>query len=429
MSAVREGDVSIAPAMSTSSPDGWSGALWIGEIELSTIMGGNRLELASRDGYARARLLIREAGLVRGFVELPIPNDGRLAIADILAAAEALPEAEAATPLSGTPPWFSVVICTRDRPDLLRVALRSVLEIEYPSFEIVVVDNASGTDATRQLVESEFGSQAVTLVSEPTPGLATARNAGLQIATGEFVAFTDDDVVVDPQWLAELARGFALGDEVSCVSGLVPTGELRTETQLYFDQRVSWSRNLRQRIFSMKQRPKDLPMFPFSVGEFGTGANFAVRRETVMNLRGFDTAFGVGTRTGGGEDIDMFTRVLLSGHELVIRPSAIVWHRHRHDIAALQSQARSYGTGLGAWLTKIAIHPRTFWLAVSRSPWAAVRVLSMARRTNQTESADQINPELRREIRRVGLLELMYVARGPLAYARERRAGAGLMPK
>src|SRR5687767_1821551 len=81
----------------------------------------------------------------------------------------------------------------------------------------------------------------------------------------------------------------------------------------------------------MADPPADPPTFPFCVGAFGTGANFALDRRTALALGAFDPALGVGTRTGGGEDIDMFTRVIREGHSLVVQPSAIVWHRHRAE--------------------------------------------------------------------------------------------------
>jgi hypothetical protein len=210
----------------------------------------------------------------------------------------------------------------------------------------------------------------------------------------------------------------------------VPSGELRTAVQAFFDDRVSWSRNLRPRRFSIADPPAGLPMFPFSVGEFGTGANFALRRSYALGIGGFDTAFGVGTRTGGGEDLDMFTRVILAGQSLVVEPSALVWHRHRDDLAALRHQARGYGTGLGAWLTKIALNPRTAILALRRSPTALVHLFRKGGGAlpdsgeRMTVTASATDGALRREINRVGWYELACVARGPWAYFRQRWSGA-----
>jgi hypothetical protein len=100
-------------------------------------------------------------------------------------------------------------------------------------------------------------------------------------------------------------------------------------------------------------------LFPFAVGHYGTGANFAVGRDVAIALGGFDEALGAGSPTGGGEDLDMFFRVLDAGGQLVYDPAAVVWHRHRADGDGLAAQSRTYGTGLGAWIAKIACDRRT----------------------------------------------------------------------
>jgi GT2 family glycosyltransferase len=439
------------PMPSALAPD-WPGALWVGTVdleELSSATVGDTIALADSAGYPRARLLVRHGARVLGFVELAITElpaiGGGVALDDLWLAIGELPElpASVASPLDL--PRFTVVLCTRDRADQLRGALRSVLDVDYPFFEVVVVDNAGATDATRRLVVDEFDDPRITFVSEPVPGLASARNAGLREAHGEMVAFTDDDVIVDRWWLRGLAAGFARAEDVTCVSGLVPSGELRTPVQRFFDDRVSWSRNLAVREFRLSEQPADLPMFPFSVGEFGTGANFALRRDRALRMGGFDTAFGVGTRTGGGEDLDMFTRVLFAGGALVVEPSAIVWHRHRSDLDALRAQAVGYGTGLGAWLTKVAFSPTMFGAAVARGPRALRRLLAKGGGTLEPAPAaptpaDGVSgasdgrrreapddTDWARAVSRVGWLELASVAMGPWRYLRQRWDGAGVL--
>jgi hypothetical protein len=114
----------------------------------------------------------------------------------------------------------------------------------------------------------------------------------------------------------------------------------------------------------MADPPADQPLFPFQVGRFGTGANFAVKRDRVLQLGGFDEALGAGTASQGGEDLDLFFRVLTAGDALATEPAAIVWHRHRSDNEALLVQARGYGLGLGAWLTKVVLDPPHRRLAI-----------------------------------------------------------------
>jgi GT2 family glycosyltransferase len=230
--------------------------------------------------------------------------------------------------------------------------------------------------------------------------------------------------VVDKAWLSEIAAGFEQAPDVACVTGLVPGGELRSRFQGYFEDRVSWSKVIEPQIFSLADPPAHLPTFPFCVGEFGTGANFALNRRMALSLGAFDTAFGVGTRTGGGEDLDMFTRVILDGYSLVLQPSAIVWHRHRDDLHTLRLQARGYGTALGAWITKILLNPRTARLALVRSPRALRILFSKAGRPGGSSG---LPDEWDSQIAEVMRLELASVARGPLNYLIQRASGEGVI--
>ncbi|WP_178358534.1 glycosyltransferase family 2 protein [Mycolicibacterium hippocampi] len=329
----------------------WPHARWIGMLDLDDwtpdLDGAVEFVAGDADGYQKARVLMRHRLQPVAFVEASIV-DGRVRVQVPADSTRDEPERHCRLPS------VSVVVCTRDRPDQLADALKSIRALDYPDYEVVVVDNAASSDATARVV-AELGDSRVRRVAEPIPGLSTARNTGLRAARHDLVAFTDDDVFVDRQWLRGIVRGFARTPRVSCVSGLVPSGELRTPAQNYFDQRVSWAGSLQPRLFSMAAPPPDQPLFPFQVGRLGTGANFAVKRDRIVELGGFDEALGAGTAAQGGEDLDLFFRVLTAGDELATEPSAIVWHRHRSDNDALLAQARGYGLGLGAWLTKVTL--------------------------------------------------------------------------
>jgi GT2 family glycosyltransferase len=435
---IAPGSLVVSPAMPLAGAPEWPSARWVGAVDVADVRPGP-VGLRESDGYRHARFLVREGVTVRGFVDLDV-TDGTVdgaqlsaAIANLPPAAgsdAARPGAERATPVADESlPSMTVVVCTRDRADQLRTSLAAILRLDYPRFDVVVVDNASRTSATSDLLAQEFADPRVQLVAEPVAGLSRARNTGLQRATGEIVAFTDDDVVVDPFWLRQLAAAYASAPGIDCVTGLVPSGELRTRVQGFFDDRVTWSKSIEPRLYSTSAPPDDLPMFPFCVGQYGTGANFSLRRSAAHELGGFDTAFGVGTRTGGGEDLDMFTRVLLSGRSLAVQPSAIVWHRHRDDIAELTKQAKGYGTGLGSWLTKIIVSPRTFPLVMVRAPRAVVRLVSIAWRKPEVSVVESGGPadEFDRSIARVGWVELASVARGPWLFFRQRLAGERTM--
>jgi GT2 family glycosyltransferase len=412
--------VVLSPAMPLGGGPEGPHSRWVGQLDLSLPVDEG-LVLEHGEGFARARLLLRLGHTPLGFVEVPVtdgvvPPDG---LAEELSAAGPRRPADVS---GGRPPvGISVILCTRDRPGPLEDALRSLLALDDVGFEVVVVDNASATDATHDVVRG-LSDHRVRVVSEPHPGLARARNRGLLESRHDIVAFTDDDVVADRTWLDGLRRGFGAADRVACVCGMVPSGELRTFTQAYFDQRVTWARSCAPRVYDPAAPPMDQPLFPFQVGQYGTGANFALRRDVAFALGGFDEALGVGSPTRGGEDIDMFVRVLLAGHQLAYEPSAIVWHRHRAEAAALREQIEGYGVGLGAWIVKLLLDRRTGPMVVRR----ALRGLLHARRMTRVDfeaGAADLGPE------HLAALELRSAAlAGPFHYFRARRAGAHRTP-
>jgi GT2 family glycosyltransferase len=409
----------VSPAMLTSIAPDWSRSIWVGVIDISELTDAG-LQLTHSTGYARARLLVRAGRVPSGFVEVDI-HDGQIAAPALREAVAALPHAPAQAPVESLPA-VSVVLCTRDRPEALRSAIASLLALTYPDFEIVIVDNAPATDASREVVAAISDSR-LRLVTEPLPGLARARNCGVLAARHGIIAFTDDDVVVDPGWLLGLIAGFRTADDVACVCGMVPSGELRSFSQAYFDRRVTWARSCTTQLYRLSTPPTERSLFPFQVGQYGTGANFALQRSVVIALGGFDEALGVGSPTRGGEDIDMFVRVLLAGHGLVYEPSALVWHRHRADPAALHEQIAGYGLGLGAWIAKLLLDRRTAPMVMLRAGRGALHALHMTRVSLEPD-ADGTESSTKG----LAATELWAVARGPLAYLRARLAGARRAP-
>lgn len=413
--------LSLPPAMPIDGVPEWTGATWVGMLDVGAVGAGADPEVLCApeqiDGYRRARVLLRAGLTPLEFVDVEVV-DGliRVPIPELL-----VPQDHSDV----EQPPISVVVCTHERPEQLRVALASLRTVDYPDFEVIVVDNAPQGPATADVVE-EIDDPRFRRVVEPVAGLSSARNRGLTAARHQIVAFTDDDVVADPGWLRGLARGFARDTDVACVCGMVPSGELRTRPQAYFDWRVSWADTMSTRVYSLDDPPHDLPLFPFQIGAYGTGANFAVRRETIRRLGGFDEALGAGTRTRGGEDIDMFFRVLTAGYALANEPSSIIWHRHRSDTDALLVQARGYGLGLGAWLTKVAVnrqHRRLAFSVLRR------RARAVARASADYGAITKPPREFAEEMSSaVGRIEVFSVLGGPVALARERMRGRRATP-
>ena len=268
-----------------------------------------------------------------------------------------------------------------------------------------------------QLVDlvEPMADRGVRYVRADLPGLSRARNAGARAATYGHLAFTDDDVLVDRRWLSALGQGFADDPDVGCVTGMVATGQLESRSQRYFDQRVAWGGSVRVTRFKLDDPPTGFPLFPFQFGAYGTGANFAVKRSLLFVLGGFDEALGVGSPTGGGEDIDWFLRVILEGQTLLYQPDAVVWHKHRIDDEGLATQLENYGIGLGAVLAKLAADPKALRAMAPLMGRAVLHTWRILRvKDNGTESTEKMGSgNAYREFR--GIL------RGPWALHEARR--------
>jgi GT2 family glycosyltransferase len=275
-----------------------------------------------------------------------------------------------------------IIICTRNRPDLLRQALGS---LEGASCPVLVVDNAP-SDSRTQLVVAEIARQgrAVRRVVEPLPGLSRARNRGLLESTAEIVVFTDDDALVDNDWLSALLQPFD-NEDVGIVTGLVAPAELVSRPQAMFESKLHWSTNLAPALFSIARASEfDFPI-PYSAGRYGTGASFAIRRELAVDLGGFDVRLGAGTRTAGGEDMEMFVRVLRAGKAIAYEPHAISWHKHRQTHIETRRHLYGYGKGLSA---SFMVHlTRDRFSRVARQGMSGFRSLSSDRAREVTEGA------------------------------------------
>jgi glycosyltransferase involved in cell wall biosynthesis len=274
--------------------------------------------------------------------------------ARLVPAAAAAAAAASTTPAVGAAPGrpagaldgsgVTVAVCTRDRADDLVHCLTAIGALVTPVAEVLVVDNASADDSTRQVVA---GFPFARYVREPRAGLDWARNRALLEARTAVVAFTDDDALVHPDWVEGLVRAFTEVPAAAAVTGLVLPLELSTPAQVVFEAR-GFGRGYVRRVF------RSSPGVPAGrehadLGDTGTGADMAVLREPVLALGGFDPALDVGTPTGGGGDHELLFRLIAAGHAVVYEPSAVVRHRHRSTMAGLARQRRGDGTGAYSW--------------------------------------------------------------------------------
>ena len=315
-------------------------------------------------------------------------------------------------------PFVSVVVATRERPDSLARCLQSLEAQVYPAFEIVVVDNAPRTNITACFFAERYPALPhIRYVREDRPGLAAAHNAGLRVLDkrSRHVAFTDDDVITDPYWLCELMRGFEAADNVGCVTGMIFPAELETWPQRLIEQFGGFNKGYRRRIYDIHDHRPDDPLFPFSPGRFGSGANMAFRVDVLDRIDGFRPALGTGTPAMGGDDLAAFFRVITDGFALVYEPSSIVHHPHHREYPALRRQIYGYGVGLTASITEVLLNqPHLIVDPVRKLPRGLWYAVSPRSDKNRQKGADY--PQ---ELTRLDLKGMLY---GPVACLRSRLA-------
>jgi GT2 family glycosyltransferase len=234
---------------------------------------------------------------------------------------------------------ISVIICTRDRPAHLRECLRSLERLSDRPEEILVVDNASRTSETREVVREFPGHR---YVFEPRPGLDRARNTGVRHTSGKIIAFTDDDVVVHPNWIKRLRQGFA-EPAVWAVTGPALPAALATEAQVAFETFWSFDRGYQPILFTPEfahqTRSTGSPAWII-----GAGANMALRRQAFLLIGGFDERLDVGA-AGCGGDSEFWYNLLSRGKSCRYEPSAVVFHNHRSEWKTLEKQIFHYMRG------------------------------------------------------------------------------------
>ncbi|MDO8106004.1 glycosyltransferase [Isoptericola sp. b441] len=315
----------------------------------------------------------------------------------------------------------TVVVCTLGEDPRLVRTVESVLGQTYPELEVVVVDNRPTTGRVPELLDG-IADPRVRIVPESARGLSAARNAGVAHARGELIAFTDDDAHADPDWVRRLSAGFACGDQVVAVTGLVVPDELRTPAQHLFEEFGGFDKGFSRTVWSM--RPASLGvravtgshggLFPYSAGVYGSGNNMAFRASWLRASGLFDEALGAGSLTKGGEDLDAFLAVMLDGKVLVYEPAAVVRHSAREGMAELASQLYGYGSGNSAAMIKHAMAgPRRTLAVLARVPTGLRRLLDPRSEKNSQRSAGY-PPDLARR-------ELRGFAAGPVLYLRSRR--------
>ncbi len=215
-------------------------------------------------------------------------------------------------------PRVSVVICAYNAERTMDACLASLRTLRYPDYEVIVVNDGS-TDSTRAIAERypEF-----VLVNQENRGLSVARNVGLARATGEIVAYTDSDCVVDPDWLTYLVYKFVQGGFVAVGGPNFPPPE---------DNAVA------AYVAASPGGPTHV-LLNDEVAEHIPGCNMAFTKPALETVGGFEPIFAA-----AGDDVDLCWRLQNDGHVIGFSPAAMVWHFRRNTVRDYLKQQRGYG--------------------------------------------------------------------------------------
>lgn len=216
-------------------------------------------------------------------------------------------------------PTCSVVLCTRYRSEFLGVCLQAASCLDYPDFELVVVDNSPGDPATREVAEQHKARYVV----ERRKGLSRARNRGRAAANGEIVAFLDDDALPEGGWLSALAAAFE-DPQVMAAAGRTleriasGNGHGPASQDEYCDMLGTEPFVLDRDTSCWFQRA--------NFGGVGNGNNMAFRRTAWEVWPGFDERLGLGADIEGGEEHYSFFSLIDRGYSVAYTPEAVIRH-------------------------------------------------------------------------------------------------------
>ncbi|WP_395715657.1 glycosyltransferase [Prosthecobacter sp.] len=215
-------------------------------------------------------------------------------------------------------PRISVIICTRNGANTLRACLESIVALNYPDFELLVIDDGS-SDASVEIAQS-FAQ--VRYHRQEHAGLSVARNFGAQLATGAILAYTDDDCIAHADWLLHLSHAFAEKSVVAAGGPNIPPPP----------------RNRVERVVAAAPGAPAHVLLDDIEAEHLPGCNLAIRKDALERIGGFRAEF-----MAAGDDVDVCWRLREGGGRLVFVPGAMVWHHRRFTVRAYLRQQSGYG--------------------------------------------------------------------------------------
>jgi O-antigen biosynthesis protein len=293
----------------------------------------------------------------------------------------------------------AVVVCTRDRAELLVRCLEGIAAQSQSPSEIIVINNGK-TDGSIQEIAARFGA---TYAVEPVAGLSQARNRGLKLSNSELIAFVDDDAVPDRDWLKHLTREFqepSVGFATCRITDRLTDGH---------GDVINFTRGDDRRIALHRESPGWFTSVNF--GWIGDGTGFVVRKRALKDAGGFCVELGRGTLLDGSEEHHAFSNIIRAGFVGLYVPDAILNH-----LPSTNTPEKATGrilkdtSNLFAYITK---------LLVEEPSWRMELLRYLFRKRDQNRRPLQLR-NLKKTVPRWRLWLAMLS--GPIVYLRSRRS-------
>jgi glycosyltransferase involved in cell wall biosynthesis len=234
---------------------------------------------------------------------------------------------------------LSVVICTRNRADLIGNAVASVLANTYADYDVLVVDQSTDGRTGEVVRELAVDHPNLRYLHTRKAGLSRAYNIGIRETSGSIIAFTDDDCIAPTDWLEKVRAAFDAEPEAELMYGQVllpPALAGKGDDVPTLPIAHPWTLNRRRAGFVI----------------YGMGANFAARRTLFTQIGAFDEVLGGGGPLKSSQDYDLQYRAYIAGSTIAYRPEVVVDHYGLRTPEQWPVTDRAYGTGDGAFYAK-----------------------------------------------------------------------------
>jgi GT2 family glycosyltransferase len=220
-------------------------------------------------------------------------------------------------PPGAAQPRVSVIVCSYNGARTIRECCEGLLELDYSNYEVIVVDD--GSRDTTAAIATEYGFRVIRTMNR---GLSHARNVGMRAATGEILAYIDDDTRPDPHWLTYLAETFQNTSHAAVGGPNLAPPEDGTVAEC---------------VANAPGNPTHV-LFSDTEAEHIPGCNMAIRKSCLEAIGGFDPQFRI-----AGDDVDVCWRLQERGWTIGFHPAAVVWHHRRNSLRAYWKQQTGYG--------------------------------------------------------------------------------------